>query len=93
MIVNQRRADSVDFVGTDRRADSASTDRHSAIHLASHDGFGQRNYEIRIIITRSQLMRSKIYDLVTRRPQSSDEFFLQSKPAMIRGDTDPASSG
>ena len=38
MVVDQRRADALNFVGAHRRADAAAADRHSTIHLSRCHG-------------------------------------------------------
>ena len=74
------------FAQTDA-ADAATADRHAAIHLAGHDRLTERDSVVGIVIVGIQAVRAEIHDFVSRRPDTGDQFFLQSKPTVIGGNS------
>jgi hypothetical protein len=87
MIVKETGADAVCFVRANRRAGAAAADRHAAIHLAGHDRLTERDNVVGIVVVGIQAVRAEIHDFVSRRPDAGDQFFLQSKPTMIGGNS------
>lgn len=87
MVFNQCGVNSLDLVGTDGGADTASTDCHAAIHRPRCDRPGQWNDEVQVIVIRPRLARAEIHYLVTGLAKSGSQFLLQFKPAVIGGDS------
>src|SRR5215468_11507217 len=69
VIVDERRADTPNFVGAHRRANPAATDGHTAVHLSGDYGLCEWNYVVGIVVAFAQAMGAEIYDLVPRRAQ------------------------
>jgi hypothetical protein len=88
MIMNQAGAGTLDLVGTDRRANTAPANRYAAIHFSRDHRQGERNNEVRIVVIKLQTVRAEINDLMPGGLEPGDEFFLQPKPAVIRGYAD-----
>ena len=62
VVVDERGADARDLVGADRRADAASADGHAAFDRPRHDGAGERDHEVRIVVVRVEGVGAEIDD-------------------------------
>src|ERR1700751_4498318 len=60
MIVNQAGASAWNLVGADGCTDPATANGDSALHLTRNDGLRQRDDKIRIVVTRTQLVSTKV---------------------------------
>jgi len=87
VVVDQCRADSRNFVGADTRSYAAAANRHAAFHFPRHHGFRKRDNEIGIIVAGCPNVGTEIDDFVSVRTNSCDYLFLQTKPAVIGGDS------
>src|SRR6516164_1346754 len=87
MIVDETGANAFHLVGAHRRADAAAADRDAAIDFAGDDGLAERHDEVGIIVIGNQGVRTEIRHLMARRANATDQFFLQSKTAVIRGNS------
>jgi hypothetical protein len=85
VIVNQTSANALDLVGANRRPNAAAANGDAAIHFARHDGLSERNNEVGIIVVRSQRVSAEVHDFMARRANPGNQFFLQTKPAVIGG--------
>ena len=86
MIVDERRPDTGDLVGANRRANTAAADRHAALHLSSNDGLCERHDEVGIVVFGIQRVCAEIHDFVAGGPQTREELFLQTEAAVIGSD-------
>src|SRR5499427_9405739 len=85
VVVDERRADALNLVGTHCRTHTAAADRHSAFHLPGGNGPRERHDVVGIVIVLAQAMRAEIDDLMPRGAQLAEQFFLQMKSTVIRG--------
>src|ERR1044071_5920402 len=88
MIVNKTGVDSFHFVRTNRSTNAAAADRHATIQLSRGDPISERDNKVRIIVVGIQHMRTEVDDLVPGRADAGDQFLLQSKSTVIRGNSD-----
>jgi hypothetical protein len=65
---------------TDRRADAAAADRHTAFHRSRRDRLAERDDEVRVVVAGIQGMRPEVDDFVAGRAEMRDQVFLQRKP-------------
>src|SRR5580692_6771151 len=86
MIVNQRRPNAWDHVGTNRRPHATTANRHSPFHLSCCYGVRKRDDVVRIVIAGIQFMSTEIDDFVGCRAELGDKLFFQRKPAVIGSD-------
>ena len=86
MIVNETGVNALHFVSADRRANAAAADCDSPIHLTRDHCMPQRYNVIGVIVTRIQAVSTEIDYLMSCRTDPRNQFFLQSKSAVIRGD-------
>src|SRR5712671_4391948 len=87
MILNEARPNALDLVGTDRRPDAATTNRHAAVNLSRRHRLRERDDEVGIIVVRLGSVRTEIHDLMRGCAELDENFLLQMKPAMIGSDT------
>jgi hypothetical protein len=87
VVAHQPSADPGDLGGTHRRSDTTTADSHTALDSPSGYSPAERDHKVGIVVTRVQLMRTEVNYFMPRRPQTSDQIFLQSKPTMIRGNS------
>ena len=80
MIVDERRTNARDLVGTHRRAHAATANRHAAFDLSRNDGLRKRHDEVGIVVGRIQRVRAEIHDLVAGVAQMRDESLHSFKP-------------
>jgi hypothetical protein len=83
VIVDQGGTNSYNLVGANRRADTASTNRHSALYFAGGYSFGQRDHEIGIIVARIKVVSAEIENVMSAGTKQGNNFFFQSKSAMV----------
>src|ERR1700722_13255953 len=76
MVANQAGVNSRNLVGADTGADTASADRDTALHLAGGYCSTEGDDEIGIVVGGRQAVRSEIDDLMSRRPQTTNQIFL-----------------
>src|SRR5437870_1058642 len=87
VVMHQPGANGWYLVCADRRADAAAADRHPALDRPRRHSASERDDEVGIIVARVQAMRAEIDDLMPRLAEMSNQFFLQAKPTMIRGNS------
>src|SRR4029450_9156196 len=87
MIVDQRRANTLNLIGTHRRAHAAAADRYAAIHLARPDSRREGNTIVGIVVALSQAMSAKIDDLMPSVTKLGNQLLLQTKSAVIGGNS------
>ena len=87
MVVDQTGADALDLVGAHRRANAAAADREAAIHFPSSHGSGEWNDEVGIVVVVVQLVRAEVNDFMARRAELSSQLLLQTKSAVIGGNS------
>src|SRR5207247_11191985 len=87
VVVHQPGTDSRYLVCTDRRSDAAAADGYAAFDRPCRHSPGERDDEGGIIVARVQAMRPEIDYLLPRRAEMSNQFLLQTKPTMIRGNS------
>src|SRR5437899_9742140 len=87
MIMDQRRSDTLNLIGTHRRADAAAADRHATIHLPRDQGPRERDHIVGIVIALTQTMSAEIDDLMARCAKLCDQFLFQTKSTMISGNS------
>jgi hypothetical protein len=92
VVVDDCCADAPHLVGAHRRAHAATADCHSAFNLVGGDGPGERDDVVGIVIALAQAMSAEIDDLIPRSAKPAEQFFLQTKPAVIGGNTNAHSS-
>jgi len=87
MVVDQTGADTLDLVGAHRRANAAAADREAAIHFPPYHRSGEWNDEVGIVVVGAQRVSAEINDLVPRRAELSNQLLLQTKSAVISGNS------
>ena len=63
--MDERGTHAANFVRGDGRAHATATQRHSAFHLSRGDGFGQRDDEVRVVVSGVQWVGAEVDDLVS----------------------------
>lgn len=76
VVRDQARADSRNLVGAHCRANAAAANRHSAFYLTRRNSPGQRENEVRIVVTRVQLEGSEFDNFMTCCSESSAQVLL-----------------
>src|SRR5208337_3882224 len=89
VVVNQAGANARNLVGADRGTDAAAADGDPPFHLPRNHSLGQWDDEIGIVVTRVQTMSTEIDHLMAGSSKLGHQLFLQTKPAMIGGDSHP----
>lgn len=87
VIVNEASANTADPVRAYGCADAAAADRDPSLDAAGGHRLGERDDIVGVVVTLAQLMCADVDDFVPLRANTSDEFFLQSVAAVIRGNT------
>jgi hypothetical protein len=75
-VMDQSGADPRDLIRGDRGSDAAAAQRHASLDLARRDSPRQGDDEIRVVIRRVQLIRTKVCDLMARLAQRLGQFVL-----------------
>jgi hypothetical protein len=83
VIVNQGGPNPHHLVGANRRADTASTNGDAALYCTGGHRFGERDNEIRVIVARVKAVSAEIENVMSARTKQGDNFFFQSKSAMV----------
>jgi hypothetical protein len=65
MVVNKAGADAANLVCTDRRTDAAPANCHATIHLPRHEGLGEGNHKVGIVVVGGQAVGTEVDDLVS----------------------------
>src|SRR6266481_6244857 len=86
MILNEARPNTLDLVGTDRRPDAATTNRHAAVNLSRRHRLRERDDKVGIIVVRLRSVRTEIYNLITGCAYLDKQSLFQIEPAMIGSD-------
>jgi hypothetical protein len=84
VVAYQPGVDSWNFVRAHSCSDAATADRHPALDRPCGHSTAEGDDEVGIIVAGVQTMRPEVDYLMPRRPETSDQIFLQTKPAMIR---------
>ena len=87
MVVDQTGAHTRDLVGAHRRADAAAADRDAAIHFPRDHRSGEWNDEVGIVVAGAQGVSAKINDLMARGAELRNQLLLQTKTAMVGGNS------
>src|SRR6266404_7134050 len=85
VLMDQRRADTRNLVGTDRRPYAAAADCDAAIDRPPRHPLTERDDKIWIVIVQVWGVRAEIDDLMAGRAKQGDQFHLQAEPAVIGG--------
>ena len=85
--MHQSGTDSLNLVGADRGADTATADRDAAFHVSRRHRSSQRDDKIRIVVALIQVVGAEIHYLVPCRAELPNQLFLSTKAAMIRGNS------
>ena len=88
VVRDQACAGSRNFVGAHGRANAAAANRHSAFYLARRNSPGQRDNKVWIVVAWVQFEGAEFDNLMTCCSESSAQFLLQPKSAVIGGDSD-----
>jgi hypothetical protein len=76
VLVDQAGSNSHDFVRSDRRPNTTSTDAYPSIYASGGNGAGKRHDKIGIIVVFSRLAITEIDYLVTKLAQLFDQILL-----------------
>src|SRR5260221_595509 len=87
MVVDQSGTNTLNLVGANRCADTTAANRNATIHFPRNHGLTERDNEVGIIVVGGQLVSAEIDDLVPCGAELSDQFLLQTKPAVIGGNS------
>ena len=63
--MDERGTHAANFVRGDGHAHATATQCHSAFHLFRGDGFGQRDDEVRVVVSGVQWVGAEVDDLVS----------------------------
>src|SRR5689334_7756310 len=77
-----------EFVGGDRRADSAAADENPTLGLLVFDRPSDSLGEIRVVVTRNELVCTTVEHLVTCRANGVADAVLERKARVIRSERD-----
>src|SRR5262245_28270278 len=84
VVVHQAGTNTRYLVCAHRRTDAATADCHPALDRSGHHSSSERDNEVGIVVVRVEAMRPEIDELMPRSAETSNQFFLQTKPTMIR---------
>src|SRR6185503_11155946 len=87
VVMHEPSANAWYLVCADRRADAAATDCNPTLHGPCRHSTSERDDEVGIIVPWVQAIRPEIDNLMSGPTEMSNQFFLQSKPTMIRGNS------
>src|SRR5262249_45008582 len=88
MVMDQSGADPFHLIGADGCAYPAAADRDTPLHLFGSNCPSEGHNEVRIVVTRIEVVRAKVCDLMTGGSQLRNQFLLKLKASVIGGDTD-----
>ena len=79
VVVDQRGADALNLVGTDRRAHTAAADRHAALHRPRRHSPGERDDEVGIVVVLAQRCAPKSTTSCPAARELGEQFLLQTE--------------
>jgi hypothetical protein len=67
---------------------AATADSHATFDLPRRNGVAERGDKVRVVVVRTQAVRTEIDNVMARRTKLRDQLLLQAEPAVIRGNAD-----
>src|SRR5262245_5580534 len=86
VVVDQRRADAGNLVGTDGSADPAAADGDPTLHRAVRHRAGEGDDEVGVVVVRVQTASAEVHDVVPEPAKAAEQILLQVESAVIGGD-------